>query len=189
MGTPATATAHASRTVYGTCPIEALSVADTLHHTARRLDAGEQVSGPAAPRYIQGARYSSETSMAPSDRAQMAALRRNPALRSMTTRTRLACVYDQADALCHPHRSRSNSDQKPHRMSLAARRMPNAARTDTHASMLQRGFGELVKKPTTPPDTRADTERNSFFALNAATRPSNPPSNRSPGDPRDSDQR
>ena len=132
---------------------EALSVADTLQHAALRLDAGEQVSGPAAPRHIRGARVFQKTFEGTFlTRAQMAALQRSPALRIYDNPERaLACVYDQAKALCHPHRRRDNSDQK---------HTPDVTRSETNVPMLpepilmHRCFSvrspSCERKPTTP---------------------------------------
>jgi len=139
---------------------EALAAADTLHDAAQRIAAGEHVSGPAASRYINGARtFQRAFGGTFLTLGQMAALRRNPALRIYDNSERaLACVYDQATALCHPGRQRGATDQKRTPDITRCRdNCANAARTDSHAAMLERDIEQLreeVRSPLTPEPIR-----------------------------------
>jgi integrase len=152
-----TSDGYGSRAVSGLRDVfpmeEALAVAEALGEAAQRLDAGEQVSGPAASRYIAGVRSFQQTFEGSflSSR-QMAALRRDPTLRIYDNPVRaMACVYDQGKALCHPERDRSSVD---------ASRTPdptrcvdgcgNTARTDTHADLLRLEIAALKEEAESP---------------------------------------
>lgn len=119
---------------------EALSISNTLQSAARKLDDGEQVSGPAADRFLNGVRvYQAMFEGTFLSRRQMSDLRRNPALRIFDNSSRaLACVYDQSKALCHPERGRESSDSnRTPDVTRCRDNCPNGARTDTHAAMLK----------------------------------------------------
>ncbi len=89
---------------------------------------------------------------------QMSALRRNPALRIYDNSDRaLACVYDQATALCHLG-TRGASDQTRTPDTTRCRdTCTNVARTDSHAALLNHEvvqLGEEVRSPLTPEPIR-----------------------------------
>lgn len=139
---------------------EALAAAETLQNAAQRLDEGEHVSGPAADRFISGVRaYQQMFEGSALTTRQMAALRRDPSLRIYDNPERaLACAYDQAKALCHPEsaRSRSNPSQTPD-LSRCIDGCANAARTDSHAAILQSEITQLreeAESPLTPEPIR-----------------------------------
>jgi len=159
-----TSDGYGSRAVSGLRDVfpmeEALAVAETLGEAARRLDTGEQVSGLAASRYVAGVRSFQQTFEGSflSSR-QMAALRRDPALRIFDNPARaMACVYDQGKALCHPERDRSSVDAS--RTPDPTRCMDgcgNTARTDTHADLLRVEIAALrdeAESPLTPEPIR-----------------------------------
>lgn len=139
---------------------EALSISDTLHSAARKLDDGEQVSGPAADRYLNGIRlYQAKFEGTFLSRRQMSDLRRNPALRIFDNSSRaLACVYDQSKALCHPERITNSGDlNRTPDVTRCRDNCPNGARTDTHAAMLKDELGRLrteVESELTPEPIR-----------------------------------
>ncbi len=138
---------------------EALSVADNLRAAASMLDGGEQVSGPAADRYVRGVRLfqrSFEGSFLTS--RQISALRRDPSLRIYDNPERaLACVYDQAKALCHPDRITSQDITRTPDMTRCRDNCGNSARTDRHAAALEHELDllrEEVASPLTPEPIR-----------------------------------
>jgi hypothetical protein len=150
--------AHSARDVF--VAEEALAAADTLHDAAQRVDSGEKVSGPAAARYINGAlTYRRSFNGTFLTLGQMIALRRNPSMRIYDNAERaMACVYDQAKALCHPAREPGKSDEaRTPDMTRCRDNCPNGARTDTHAEFLTREIGRLsdeVRNPLTPEPIR-----------------------------------
>ncbi|CAG4931779.1 hypothetical protein [Acidithrix sp. C25] len=159
-----TSDAYGSRVASGLRDVfpmeEALAVAESLHEAARRLDAGEQVSGPASSRYVNGVRIFQQTfGGSYLTTRQMAALRRDPRLRIYDNPSRaLACVYDQTKALCHPDRDRGRADvTRTPDMSRCRDNCGNTARTDTHAELLQAEIGNLreeAENPLTPEPIR-----------------------------------
>lgn len=155
---------YASRVVGGLYDIfpveEAMSIADNLREAADRLDQGERVSGPAASRYLTGVRtFQKSFGGAFLSRRQMSALQRDPALRIYDNPARaLACVYDQAKALCHPERKSSADLTRTPDVTRCRDNCGNAARTDSHAAILQRELEclrEEVASPLTPEPIRA----------------------------------
>lgn len=139
---------------------DALAAADTLHDAAQRIDSGEYVSGPAASRYINGARtFQHAYGGTFLTLGQMSALRRNPALRIYDNSERaLACVYDQAKALCHPGRNQGATDHnRTPDITRCRDNCANAARTDRHAVTLKSKIEQLreeVLSPLTPEPIR-----------------------------------
>jgi hypothetical protein len=133
---------------------EALSAAETMQDAVRRLDTGERVSGPAAARYISGAREFQRTFDGTyMTLGQMAALRRNPVFRIYDNPERaLACVYDQTTALCHPERTPGQADTTARTPDMTRCRdnCPNGARTDSHAAMLWREVEHLREEADSP---------------------------------------
>jgi hypothetical protein len=90
-------------------------MASYLQHASDRLDVGEAVSGPAAPRLMNAARDAATRyeGMFLSPR-QARALLADPALRVHDNpRAFLACNYDPAKALCHPGRSAGKNAGHP----------------------------------------------------------------------------
>ncbi|MGV1005141.1 MAG: hypothetical protein ACOYEV_10360 [Candidatus Nanopelagicales bacterium] len=160
-----TSDGYASRVASGLRDVfpmeEALAAADTLQEAARRLDSGEQVSGRAAAPYIEGVRAFQRTFDGSYLTArQMAALRRDPALRIYDNPDRaLACVYDQAKALCHPDRTSNRTDPaRTPDMSRCRDHCANTARTDSHAYLLRDEIETLnaeIDSPLTPEPIRA----------------------------------
>jgi len=93
----------------------AVTMASYLAHVSDRLDAGEAVSGPAAPRLISAARDAATRyeGMYLSPR-QARALLTDPALQIHDNpRAFLACNYDPAKALCHPGRAAAKAAAHP----------------------------------------------------------------------------
>lgn len=138
---------------------EALAAADTLHDAAQRIEADEHVSGPAAARYINGARtFQRDFGGTFLTLGQMSALRRNPALRIYDNSDRaLACVYDQATALCHVGKRGSRDQKRTPDTTRCRDTCTNAARTDSHAALLKHEvvqLGEEVRSPLTPEPIR-----------------------------------
>lgn len=159
-----TSDGYASRVASGLRDVfpmeEALAVAETLNAAAQRLDDGEQVSGPAAARYATGVRAFQRAYEGTYLTAkQMAALRRDPTLRIYDNPSRaLACVYDQSKALCHPDRDRRVADvARTPDVTRCQDNCANAARTDTHAALLNAELERLrreVESPLTPEPIR-----------------------------------
>ena len=133
---------------------EAMAAADTLQDAAQRLEAGEHVSGPAAARYTNGAlAFRREFEGTFLTLGQMAALRRNPAFRIYDNAERaMACVYDQATALCHPERERGGTTDLTRTPDLTRCRdnCANRARTDTHAEQLRAEIERLRAEAASP---------------------------------------
>jgi hypothetical protein len=158
-----TSDAYGSRVASGLRDVfpmeEALAVAETLQKAGERLDAGEQVSGPAARRYLAGVtafQQSFEGSyLTP---RQMSAMRRNPEMRIYDSPERaLACVYDESKALCHPDRDRRQDLSKTPDMNRCRDNCGNIARTDSHARLLTAEIERLreeVESPLTPEPIR-----------------------------------
>jgi hypothetical protein len=145
-----TSDGYASRVASGLRDVfpmeEALAVAESLNAAAQRLDDGQQVSGPAAARYIDGVRSFQRTFEGTYLTAkEMTTLRRNPALRIYDNPLRaLACVYDQSKALCHPDRDRRRvtvADTPD--VTRCQDNCANVARTDAHAELLNEQIESL----------------------------------------------
>lgn len=162
-----TSDGYASRVASGLRDVfpmeEALAAADTLQQAARRLDDGEQVSGPAAARYAEGVRTFQRTFDGTYlSTRQMAALRRNTALRIYDNPDRaLACVYDQAKALCHPDRDRHDDLTRTPDLGRCRDNCTNTARTDSHATLIRAEIADLtaeIANPLTPEPIHARLE-------------------------------
>lgn len=113
---------------------EALASAEFLTDSYTRLQAGEQVSGPAAKRYIEGIQlYHNTFGGRHLTGRQAAALRSNPKLRIYDNEDQfVTCCYDQSKALCHPDRQRSASAERTPDVTNCRSNCGNIARTDTN---------------------------------------------------------
>lgn len=131
---------------------EAFALADTLGTAADRLDAGEGVSGPAAPRYLAGvAEFAAGYRGRYLTPSQGARLRRDSRLRIVDNGAQpLACCYEASKALCHPDRDRrSNPDRSPD-LTRCDPRCGNVARTDTHIDRVRSEIAELEVEMASP---------------------------------------
>ena len=138
---------------------ETLAVADQVHAASQRIDDGEQVSGAAAQRFLAGVRTFKQVFRGSSlTTKQMAAIRRDPALRIYDNADRaLACVYDHSRALCHPDRERREDTTRTPDLSRCVDNCANGARTDEHARIIERevaDLGEEIDSPLTPEPIR-----------------------------------
>lgn len=132
----------------------ARAMADYLHHLGHRINDGEAISGPAAPRLLHAARAAATRfeGMFLSPR-QVRALLNDPALQVYDNpRAFLTCNYDPAKALCHP--SRAGGSPSLDRCNPAC---ANIARTDTHITALTAETTRLhaeIASPLTPEPIR-----------------------------------
>ena len=114
---------------------EVLARAERLSDAADRLDAGEQVSGPADHRYLAGVAEFAATYpgrfLPPNGYEQLLA---NPKLRIFDNGVQpVACCYDATRALCHPDNQRSPNARRSPNLAHCDTRCGNVARTDTQA--------------------------------------------------------
>ena len=131
---------------------EALARADRLSDAADRLDAGEQVSGPAAGRYLAGVAEFAHTYpgrvLPPNGYQQLLA---NPKLRIFDNgQQRVACCYDATKALCHPDNQRSPNIRRSPNLAHCDSRCGNVARTDTHIDEVRVEIGRLDQQRLSP---------------------------------------
>lgn len=164
---------------------EAYAIADTLNDAAERLEAGEQVSGPAADRFVRGvAEYASTYQGQYLTPRQAAKLRRNPLLRIYdNSEQMLACVYDATKALCHPDNQRTQSTTTAPDLSRCDPGCANGARTDTHVARLndERAWHEQQADTSSTPEPLRQRHQQRAAALelliaeHQATRQSAPP--------------
>ena len=131
---------------------EALARADRLSDAADRLDAGEQVSGPAAHRYLAGVTEFAQTYpgriLPPNGYEQLLA---NPKLRIFDNGLQpVACCYDATKALCHPDNHRSPDIRRSPNLTHCDPRCGNVARTDTHIENLRVEITRLGKQRSSP---------------------------------------
>ena len=138
---------------------EAYAIADTLNDAADRLEAGEQVSGPAADRFVHGvSEYAATYQGQYLTPRQAAKLRRNPLLRIYdNSEQMLACVYDATKALCHPDNQRTQSTTAGPDLSRCDPGCANGARTDSHVVRLQDELAwheQQADAPATPEPLR-----------------------------------
>src|ERR1700729_744573 len=110
LRTIATSEGYSGRARHGLARVldieTAAAMSGYLQHVSERLDAGETVSGPAAPRLMNAARDAATRyeGMFLSPR-QARVLLADPAMQVHDNpRAFLACNYDPAKALCHPSR-------------------------------------------------------------------------------------
>jgi integrase len=129
----------------------AASMASYLAHVSDRLDAGEAVSGPAAPRLISAAREAATRyeGMFLSPR-QARALLADPALQVHDNpRAFLACNYDPAKALCHPGRAAGKAAAHPD-LDRCNPACANIARTCEHIDALTAETARLRAEAASP---------------------------------------
>ena len=119
LRTIATGEGYAGRARHGLARVldieTAATMASYLQHVSDHLDAGEAVSGPAAPRLMNAARDAATRyeGMFLSPR-QARALLADPALQVYDNpQAFLACNYDPAKALCHPGRAAGKTATQP----------------------------------------------------------------------------
>ena len=129
----------------------AATMASYLAHVSDRLDAGEAVSGPAAPRLISTARDAATryegTFLTP---RQARALLADPALQVHDNpRAFLACNYDPAKALCHPGRAAGKTAAHPD-LDRCNPACANIARTDQHIEALTAETARLRAEAASP---------------------------------------
>jgi len=138
---------RASSGLRGLYPVEdALALIDNLDEAAERLSSGEQVSGPAAKRYIDGVNHFSEKYAGKTlTHKQMTALRNNPRVRIFDDGHQpVACCYDATKALCHPDNARPTTSTKTSPdLSRCNPNCGNVARTDKHIDAIRREIAEL----------------------------------------------
>lgn len=113
---------------------EALATAEFLEGAYNRLEAGEQVTGPAAKRYTEGiALYNNKFGGRYLTSRQAAALRSNPKLRIYDSEEQfVTCCYDQSKALCHPNRQTARSIEQTPDVTNCRPNCGNIARTDAN---------------------------------------------------------
>ena len=131
---------------------EALARAERLSDAADRLDAGEQVSGRAARRYIEGVAEFAHTypgrTLPPNGYEQLLA---NPRLRIFDNGLQpVACCYDATKALCHPDNHRSPNIRRSPNLVHCDPRCGNVARTDTHIENIRVEIAHLGKQRSSP---------------------------------------
>ena len=129
----------------------AATMASYLQHVNDRLDAGEAVSGPAAPRLMSAARDAATRyeGMFLSPR-QARALLADPALQVHDNpRAFLACSYDPAKALCHPGRPAGKNAGHPD-LDRCNPACANVARTGEHIAALTAEIARLRAEAASP---------------------------------------
>jgi len=126
-------------------------MASYLQHVNDRLDAGEAVSGPAAPRLTSAARDAATRyeGMFLSPR-QARALLTDPALQVHDNpQAFLACNYDPAKALCHPSRAAGKTVGQPD-LNRCNPACANIARTGEHIQALTAETAQLRAEAASP---------------------------------------
>jgi hypothetical protein len=129
----------------------AATMASYLSNVSDRLDAGEAVSGPAAPRLVNAARDAATRfeGMFLSPR-QARALLADPALQVHDNpRAFLACNYDPAKALCHPGRAAGKAAGHPD-LDRCNPACANIARTGEHIDALTAETARLRAEAASP---------------------------------------
>jgi integrase len=129
----------------------AATMASYLQHVSDRLNAGDAVSGPAAPRLMNAARDAATRyeGMFLSPR-QARALLTHPALQVHDNqRSFLACNYDPAKALCHPGRPAGKNAGHPD-LDRCNPACANIARTDEHIAALTAEIARLRAEAASP---------------------------------------
>lgn len=118
---------------------EAYARAELLNDAADRLADGEQVSGPAADRFVAGVSEFAENFQGQYLTPKQAAkLRRNPLLRIYDSGEQMvACCYDATKALCHPDNMRNPDVAATPDLTRCVPGCANGARTDTHVEHLK----------------------------------------------------
>ena len=154
LRTIATSEGYAGRARHGLARVldieTAATMASYLSHVSDRLDAGEAVSGPAAPRLISAARDATTRyeGMYLSPR-QARALLADPALQVHDhPRAFLACNYDPAKALCHPGRAAGKAAHPD--LDRCNPACANIARTDEHIAALTTETARLRAEAASP---------------------------------------
>ena len=150
----------------GVFPMEdALARADSLNAAADRLDAGEQVSGPANGRYLAAVAEFDATFRGRvfSPKGYLELLK-NRSLKVFDNGAQpVACCYDADKALCHPDRQRSPNMRRSPNLTRCDPRCGNVARTDTHIEEVRVEIGRLDEQrlsPATPePMRQAHSQR------------------------------
>jgi len=129
----------------------AATMASYLQHVNDLLDAGDAVSGPAAPRLMNAARDAATRyeGMFLSPR-QARALLTDPALQVHDNpRAFLACNYDPAKALCHPGRAAGKAAAHPD-LDRCNPACANIARTSEHIQALTAETARLRTEAASP---------------------------------------
>jgi hypothetical protein len=155
LRTIATSEGYAGRARHGLGRVldveTAATMASYLAHVSDRLDAGEAVSGPAAPRLVSAARDVATryegTFLTP---RQARALLADPALQVHDNpQAFLACNYDPAKALCHPGRPAGKSAAHPD-LDRCNPACANIARTGEHIEALTAETARLRAEAASP---------------------------------------
>jgi hypothetical protein len=129
----------------------AATMAGYLAHVSDRLDAGDAVSGPAAARLINAARYAATRyeGLFLSPR-QARALLTDPGLQVHDNpQAFLACNYDPAKALCHPGRAAGKTASHPD-LDRCNPACANIARTGEHITALIAETARLRAEAASP---------------------------------------
>jgi integrase len=124
---------------------QTLAMADSLARASDRIDAGEQISGPAADRYVASAReFSTRFEGGFASKSQMKALKSNPRLHVYDDpQALLACNLDPFKALCDPELARGGSPIRTPNRTRCNPACANISRTDTHMRRAQEQIDEI----------------------------------------------
>ena len=155
LRTIATSEGYSGRARHGLARVldieTAAAMVGYLQHVSERLDVGEAVSGPAAPRLMNAARDAATRyeGMFLSPR-QARVLLADPAMQVHDNpRAFLACNYDPAKALCHPGRAAGKAAAHPD-LDRCNPACANIARTGEHIAALTTETARLRAEAASP---------------------------------------
>ncbi|MGE3328063.1 MAG: hypothetical protein AB7N61_21935 [Acidimicrobiia bacterium] len=131
---------------------EALAAAEYLEAAHTRLDDGETVTGPAAPRYRDGVHlYHQQFGGRYLTGRQAAALHANPRLRIYDNSEQfVTCCYDQSKALCHPDRATTARLDASPDITNCQPSCGNIARTDRNIADAEAAVERLREEIASP---------------------------------------